>query len=85
MAAQLNKRRHQMTTRDDSKPLPRLATVANAAKIFAEAGQTQWAIRAHIRAQQQNGLATSGAIHRRGRQILIDLHRYAAWLKGAHQ
>lgn len=74
-----------MTTVEELKPLPRLATVANAAKIFAEAGQTEWAIRAHIRAQGQNGLATSGAIHRRGRQILIDVHRYAGWLKGTDQ
>lgn len=71
-----------MTTGEYSESLPRLATVANTAQIFAEVGQTQWAIRAHIRAQDQNGLAASGAIHRRGRKILIDLHRYATWLKG---
>jgi hypothetical protein len=71
-----------MANRDNAEILPRLATVANAAKIFSEAGQTEWAIRAHIRAKDKNGLASSGAIHRRGRQILIDLHQYAIWLKG---
>jgi hypothetical protein len=85
MSVKQRKRGYRMTTGDDPTPLPRLATVANTAKVFAEAGQTQWAIRAHIRAQDQNGLAASGAIHRRGRQVLIDLHRYAAWLKGTTQ
>jgi hypothetical protein len=70
-----------MTT--GSKPLPRLATVANAANAFAEAGQTQWAIRAHIREAHRNGLAASGAIIRRGRKVLIDLHRYGEWLGGS--
>lgn len=74
-----------MVTEKDLKPLSQLATVANAARIFADAGQTQWAIRAHIRAQNQNGLALSGAIHRRGRKILIDVNRYAEWLKGEVQ
>ena len=69
-----------MTT--EAAQLPRLATVANAAKAFAEAGQTQAAIRANIREANENGLAASGAIVRRGRRVLIDLHRYGDWLKG---
>ena len=73
--------------------LPRLATVENAAKAFAPAGQTPAAIRANIFKSQDrlnsrgekivgNGLAASGAIIRRGRKVLIDLDRYGAWLGG---
>ncbi|NDP58713.1 MAG: hypothetical protein GZ090_05100 [Oxalobacteraceae bacterium] len=73
--------------------LPRLATVENAAKIFAEAGQTQDAIRQcifksadHINSRGMkisgNGLAATGAIIRRGRRVLIDIDRYGAWLAG---
>jgi hypothetical protein len=29
-----------------------------------------------------NGLAQYGAIVRRGRKVLIDVHRYGAWLAG---
>jgi hypothetical protein len=69
-----------MTT--EAPQLPRLATVANAARAYAEAGQTQSAIRGNIRDAQENGLAASGAIVRRGRRILIDLPLYGAWLAG---
>jgi hypothetical protein len=69
-----------MTT--EAAQLPRLATVENTAKAFAEAGQTVPAIRANIRDANANGLAASGAIVRRGRRVLIDLHRYGDWLKG---
>lgn len=73
--------------------LPRLATVENTAKVFAEAGETQASIRANIFKGEDrvnsrgdkipgNGLAASGAIIRRGRKVLIDLDRYGAWLAG---
>src|SRR5437870_506392 len=73
--------------------LPRLATVANAAIVFDEAGETQASIRANIfKAEDRinsrgekipgNGLAASGAIIRRGRKVLLDLDRYGAWLAG---
>lgn len=76
-----------------STSLPRLATVNNAAEIFAAAGQTHAAIRANIfksadRVNSRgekipgNGLASTGAIIRRGRKILIDLDRYGGWLAG---
>ena len=73
--------------------LPRLATVEKTAEVFANAGETPSAIRANIfKAADRfnsrgeriagNGLAEAGAIVRRGRKILIDLDRYAAWLAG---
>lgn len=72
---------------------PRLATIERAAEIFADAGETPAAIRARIfKAENRensrgekipgNGLAASGAIIRRGRKVLIDIDRYAAWLAG---
>ena len=77
----------------DSKATPNLATVENAAKHFANAGQTPGAIRCNVfkadsrlnsRGEiiQGNGLAAHGAIIRRGRRVLIDLDRYGAWLAG---
>lgn len=77
----------------ESPTLRRLATVANAAKAFADAGQTPLAIRANIfksddrlnsrgEAIRGNGLAATGAVIRRGRRVLIDLDRYGAWLAG---
>ena len=73
--------------------LPRLATVEKTAETFANAGETPAAIRANIfKAADRfnsrgekingNGLAAAGAIVRRGGKVLIDLHRYAAWLAG---
>jgi hypothetical protein len=72
---------------------PQIATVKVAAKIFADAGQTESAIRANIFKSDDrfnsrgekihgNGLAASGAIVRRGRKVLIVVPRYAAWLTG---
>lgn len=72
---------------------PNLATVENAAKHFANAGQTPGAIRCNVfKANDRlnsrgerilgNGLAAHGAIIRRGRRVLIDLDRYGAWLSG---
>jgi hypothetical protein len=77
----------------DAKSVPNLATVENAAKHFANAGQTPGAIRCNVfkadsrlnsRGEpiQGNGLAAHGAIIRRGRRVLIDLDRYGAWLAG---
>lgn len=82
---------NQMTTETS---LPRLATIDNAAKAFADAGQTANAIRANIlKADDRfnsrgekikgNGLAATGAIIRRGRRVLVDLDRYGSWLAGA--
>ena len=73
--------------------LPNLATVENAARHFANAGQTPGAIRCNIfKAEDRlnsrgekipgNGLAAHGAIIRRGRRVLVDLNRYGAWLAG---
>lgn len=73
--------------------LPKLATVALTAKVFATAGQTPSAIRANIFKSEDrknsrgekiagNGLAAAGAVIRRGRKVLIDLDRYGAWLAG---
>lgn len=73
--------------------LPKLATIENAAKHFADAGQTPSAIRCNIFKSDSrlnsrgetipgNGLAAHGAIIRRGRRVLIDLDRYGAWLAG---
>jgi len=76
-----------------SAPLPRLATIPNAAKAFESAGLTPAAIRSHVFKSQDrlnsrgekipgNGLAASGALIRKGRKILLDLDRYGAWLAG---
>ena len=73
--------------------LPRLATIERAAAIFADAGETQSAIRANVfKAADRfnsrgekingNGLSASGAIVRRGQKVHIDLDRYGAWLAG---
>ena len=77
----------------DAKSIPNLATVENAAKHFANAGQTAGAIRCNVfkadsrlnsrgETIQGNGLAAHGAVIRRGRRVLIDLDRYGAWLAG---
>ena len=83
-----------MNAEQIESPTPRrLATVANTAKAFADAGQTPLAIRANIfKAEDRlnsrgekihgNGLAAAGAVIRRGRRVLIDLDRYGAWLAG---
>lgn len=70
-----------------------LATIENAAKHFANAGQTPGAIRCNIfkaenrlnsRGEQiyGNGLGSYAAVIRRGRRVLIDLDRYGDWLAG---
>lgn len=70
-----------------------LVTVDVAAEIFADAGKTQSAIRADVfKADDRlnsrgeriagNGLAAHGAVIRRGRKVLIDVHAYGRWLAG---
>ena len=70
-----------------------LATVPVLASVYADAGKTAGAIRMDIfKADDRlnsrgekiegNGLAAYGAIVRRGRKVLIDVHRYGNWLAG---
>lgn len=70
-----------------------LATVPILASVYADAGKTPGAIRMDIfKADDRlnsrgekiegNGLAKYGAIIRRGRKVLIDVHRYGNWLAG---
>jgi len=77
----------------DAFNIRKLATVANAARIFESTGATTASIRAHIfKAEDRfnsrgeripgNGLAATGAIIRQGRKILIDVERYGTWLAG---
>ena len=72
---------------------PWVVTVDVLASIFADAGKTPSAIRADIfkaddrlnsRGEQivGNGLAAHGAVIRRGRKVLLDVHRYGNWLAG---
>ena len=72
---------------------PWLVTVDIAATIYADAGKTSSAIRADIfKAEDRfnsrgeripgNGLAAHGAVIRRGRKVLLDVHRYGNWLAG---
>jgi len=79
---------------DESRPaMPWLATVEVTAQVFGDAGKTPAAIRADVfKAEDRvnsrgeliagNGLARYGAIVRRGRKVLIDVHRYGNWLSG---
>lgn len=73
--------------------LPKLSTVKNLSSCFPLLDLTTAAIHGHIfksddridskgRTIAGNGLAASGAIIRRGRKILIDVDKYAAWLCG---
>lgn len=70
-----------------------IVTVDVLASIFADAGKTPSAIRADIfKAEDRlnsrgdkiagNGLAAHGAVIRRGRKVLLDVHRYGNWLAG---
>ncbi len=78
---------------DTRAAMPWLATVENTAQIYADAGKTPAAIRADVfKAEDRvnsrgevipgNGLARYGAVVRRGRKVLIDVHRYGLWLSG---
>lgn len=70
-----------------------IVTVDVLATIYADAGKTPSAIRADIfKAEDRlnsrgeripgNGLAAHGAVIRRGRKVLLDVHRYGQWLAG---
>ena len=74
--------------------LPTLSTVKNLPGFFPAVGLTLAAVHGQIfKAEDRfnsrgekiagNGLAASGAIIRRGRKVLIDVDKYAAWLSGA--
>ena len=80
-------------TRSEGSETFWLRTVDVAATVFADAGKTPSAIRADIfKAEDRlnsrgeriagNGLAAHGAVIRRGRKVLIDVHRYGNWLAG---
>lgn len=83
-------------TRDAAQPAtltPWLVTVEILSTIYSNAGKTPSAIRADIFKSEDrvnsrgeriagNGLAAHGAIVRRGRRVLIDVHRYGNWLAG---
>lgn len=73
--------------------LPTLSTVKNLPSFFPAVGLTIAAIHGHIFKSQDrfdskgrkiagNGLGATGAIIRRGRKVLIDVDKYAAWLSG---
>ena len=73
--------------------LPKLATVKTLPSCFPLLGLTAAAIHGHIFKSQDrfdskgrkiagNGLASTGAIIRRGRKVLVDVDRYGAWLAG---
>ena len=81
------------TTSTNRTAAPWLTTVDILATVYADAGKTPSAIRADIfKAQDRlnsrgeriagNGLAAHRAIIRRGRKVLIDVHRYGNWLAG---
>ena len=70
-----------------------IVTVDVLASIYVDAGKTPSAIRADIfKADDRlnsrgeriagNGLAAHGAVIRRGRKVLLDVHRYGNWLAG---
>jgi len=74
--------------------LPTLSTVKNLPKFFPMLDLTVAAIHAQIfksaeridskgRPIRTNGLAANGAIIRRGRKVLINVDKYAAWLVGS--
>lgn len=78
---------------ESQRTTPWLATVPVLATIFADAGKTAGAIRMDVfKAEPRlnsrgdkimgNGLAEHQAIIRRGRKVLIDVHRYGDWLAG---
>lgn len=81
------------TTNESASGAPWLATVAVAASVYQDAGKTQAAVRSDIfKAEDRrnsrgdlipgNGLAAHGAVVRRGRKVLIDVHAYGRWLAG---
>jgi len=76
-----------------SSTFPKLATVKNLPSCFPLLELTVPAVQGQIFKSQDrfdskgrkipgNGLAATGAIIRRGRKVLIDVDKYAAWLAG---
>jgi len=70
---------------------PTLSTVKNLPSFFPAVGLTVPAVHGQIFKSQDrfdskgrkiagNGLASTGAIIRRGRKVLIDVDKYGAWL-----
>lgn len=57
-----------------------LMTIKALAKRYPDAVGTESSIRWYVFNAEDNGLAESGAIVRRGRLILIDVPRYRNWL-----
>ena len=78
---------------NQSSTIPTLSTVKNLPSFFPAVGLTLAAVHGQIfKAEDRlnsrgekiagNGLAAHGAIIRRGRKVLIDVDKYAAWLSG---
>jgi hypothetical protein len=76
--------------------LPQLSTVKNLPGCFPLLGLTTAAIHGHIFKSQDrldskgrkipgNGLDATGAVIRRGRKVLIDVDKYAAWLSAGSE
>lgn len=76
--------------------LPQLSTVKNLPGCFPLLDLTTAAIHGHIFKSQDrldskgrkipgNGLDATGAVIRRGRKVLIDVDKYAAWLSAGSQ
>lgn len=79
---------------NQSSTIPTLSTAKNLPSFFPAVGLTLAAIHGQIfKAEDRfnsrgeriagNGLAEHGAIIRRGRKVLIDVDKYAAWLSGS--
>lgn len=82
-----------MQNESKAATIPTLSTVKNLPSFFPAVGLTLAAVHGQIfKAQDRfdskgrkipgNGLAAYGAIIRRGRKVLIDVDKYAAWLSG---
>jgi len=76
--------------------LPKLSTVKNLPSFFPAVALTVPAVHGQIFKSKDrfdskgrmilgNGLAATGAIIRRGRKVLIDVDKYAAWLAGSSE
>jgi hypothetical protein len=76
--------------------LPQLSTVKNLPGCFPLLDLTTAAIHGHIFKSQDrldskgrkipgNGLDATGAVIRRGRKVLIDVDKYAAWLSAGSE
>lgn len=81
---------------DVVKNIPKLSTIKNLPGCFPLLGLTTAAIHGHIFKSQDrldskgrkipgNGLDATGAVIRRGRKVLIDVDKYAAWLSAGSE